>query len=62
MGKTMGRPRKPKAEIRAPGISIRLTESELMAVSDAAKRAGLGRSKFARKALLYVASNGIRIT
>ena len=62
MGKTMGRPRKPKAEVRAPGISIRLTESELMAVTDAAKLAGLGRSEFARKALLYVTSNVIRFT
>lgn len=43
-------------------ISIRLTVDERKPIDAAIKLSGLSQSEFARKALLYVASNGIRIT
>lgn len=58
----MGRPPKPKGDVRQPGISARFNESEMETISKAVKTSGLGRSDWARKSLLYIAINGIRIT
>jgi hypothetical protein len=62
MKKRVGRPKKPKAESRAPGISVRLTIDESKTIGDAVADSGLRQSDWARKALLYVAQRDIRIT
>jgi uncharacterized protein (DUF1778 family) len=59
----VGRPPVPKDKALAPGISIRLNPEETQAINEAATRSGIrSRSEWARKALIYVAQNGIRIT
>jgi hypothetical protein len=62
MKKHPGRPKKPKGESRVPGISVRFTPEERMAIDEAIKRSGLTKSEFARKSLIYVAQNDICIT
>jgi hypothetical protein len=63
MHKKVGRPVTPKDKARAPGISVRLTSQEATAINDAVSRSGItSKSDWARKSLLYVALNGIRIT
>ena len=62
MGNKVGRPTTPREHARAPGISVRLTQAERVVIDAAIKQSGLGRSAWARKCLLYVAQNGIRIT
>ncbi len=58
-----GRPKTPKDKARAPGISFRLTPDESAIISTYLSRYGITKkTEFARKALLYVASNDIRIT
>jgi len=47
---------------RAPGISARLTIAENKVIEKAVKDSGLSKSDWARKSLLYIASNGICIT
>lgn len=51
----MGRPPKPKSEIRKPALSVRLTDNELKTVEKAAKSAGLGLSVWAQSVLLNAA-------
>jgi len=59
----VGRPLVPKDKARAPGISIRLTPEESERINSAITHSGISsKSEWARKALLYVAENGIRIT
>ena len=58
----VGRPKKPSSDSRAPGISVRLTPNEELAIRDAVRRSGLTKSEWARKSLLHVANNDIRIT
>lgn len=58
----VGRPKTPKDKARAPGISVRLTQSEAKTINEAIKASGLRRSDWARKSLIYVAKNGICIT
>jgi hypothetical protein len=58
----VGRPKTPVDKTRDPGISIRLTKDESKPIDDAVRISGLKRSDWARKSLLYVALNGIRIT
>lgn len=62
MAKKAGRPKKSKAEARAPGISVRLTKDEREPIDAAVKRSGLSQSDWARKSLLHIATNDIRIT
>ena len=57
-----GRPKKDKQHSREPGVSVRLNENEARAIMEAIKLSGIRQSDWLRKALLYVASNGIRIT
>jgi len=57
-----GRPKMPEGKTRAPGVSLRLTPDEAQIVNDAVTRSGISKSEFCRKALIYVAKNGIRIT
>jgi hypothetical protein len=62
MPKKVGRPRLSKNKVYAPGISLRLVTDERKAIDAAIDASGLTQSDWARKALLYVASNAIRIT
>lgn len=63
MAKKAGRPRTPIDKTRAPGISIRLTAEESKLISDAISLSTVKRkTEWARKALIHVASHGIRIT
>jgi len=63
MTRKVGRPSKPQEQVRNPGISIRLTQDEVKLINEAATRCGIRlKSEFARKALLYVATNDIRLT
>lgn len=62
MAGKVGRPKTPKDRARSPGISVRLTVEEARIINDAVKRSKLPKSEFARKSLLYVASNDICIT
>lgn len=55
MSKKMGRPPKPKSEIRKPALSVRLTDNELKTVEKAAKSAGLGLTAWATNTLLNAA-------
>lgn len=58
----VGRPNLPKNKVYSPGISLRLVLSERQAIDKAISASGLTQSDWARKALLYVASNGINLT
>ena len=51
----MGRPKLPKAEVRKPALSVRLTDKELKAVEKAAKAAGMGLTVWATNTLLKAA-------
>ena len=62
MNKKAGRPKKAFNESRHPSISARLTRHEEGQILYAIKRSGLRKSDWIRKALLYVAVKGIRIT
>jgi hypothetical protein len=62
MAAKAGRPRVDKAKARSPGISVRLTSDERKPIDSAIKTSGLTQSDWARKALLHVALNDIRIT
>jgi hypothetical protein len=62
MSPKAGRPKVPKDKAKAPGISVRLTQDESRTIRDAIKHSGLSQSDWARKSLIYIASNGIRIT
>ena len=57
--KKMGRPRKPKNETRAPGISVRFTPEERKPIDEAVKASGMSQSDWARRSLLYVATRKI---
>lgn len=57
----MGRPPKPKGQVRHP-VCIRLNPSEKKSIEAHAKTCGLSTSDFARKGLLYLVQNAIRIT
>lgn len=57
-----GRPKSPAGKVRAPGVSVRLTESEMDEVKSAVKKTDLSQSEWVRKSLLTVARGGIRIT
>jgi hypothetical protein len=57
----VGRPKLDKAKFYAPGISLRLVLSERQAIDKAIAASGLTQSEWARKSLLYVASNAIII-
>jgi len=59
MKKRVGRPKVPKREAKAPGISVRLPENERKIIVAAVKQSGLSQSDWARKSLLYVAASGI---
>jgi hypothetical protein len=58
----VGRPKLPKDQFYAPGISIRLTRRDRKPIDDAIKRSGLTQSDWIRKSLIYVAEHGISIT
>jgi hypothetical protein len=58
----IGRPNLPKNKVYAPGISLRLTLSDKDAIDRAIIASGLSQSDWARKALLYVAANDIRLS
>jgi hypothetical protein len=58
----VGRPKLPKDQFYAPGISIRLTQSARKPIDDAVKRSGLTQSDWIRKSLIYVATSDISIT
>ena len=60
--KKVGRPKKPAGMGKSPGISVRLTEAERKTIDAAITASGLNQSNWARNALIYVASNSIRIT
>lgn len=62
MKKTVGRPKKAENESLAPGISLRLTKQERKEIDAAIDKSGLSQSDWARKSLLYVATQNIRIT
>ena len=62
MNKKAGRPALPKDKQRTPALSVRLTPDERKPIDEAIKASGLGATVWARKALQYIASNGIRIT
>ena len=51
----VGRPKLPKDQSRAPGISVRLTQGDRKPIDAAIKRSGLTQSDWARKSLIYVA-------
>ena len=58
-----GRPKTALEKKRAPGISIRLTPEETRLIKEAVTRYGIrSKSEFARKCLLYIVKNDIRIT
>jgi hypothetical protein len=57
----VGRPKLSKNKVYAPGISLRLVLSERKAIDKAIGASGLTQSDWARKALLYVAENGINL-
>lgn len=48
----MGRPPKPKSEVRGVTLTIRLTKAEKRAAEAAAKRAGVSLGEWARRALV----------
>jgi uncharacterized protein (DUF1778 family) len=62
MKKRVGRPNVPKNRLYSPGISLRLAPNERKAIDKAIAASGLSQSDYARKALLYVAENGIRLS
>jgi hypothetical protein len=62
MKKGAGRPAKPLNESRRPGLSVRLTTSEMERIEHAAALSRLRKSDWARKCLLYVIERDIRIT
>lgn len=58
-----GRPKIAKDKARAPGISFRLTPEESLVIESYITRHGIKRKTgLARKSLLYVVTNDIRIT
>lgn len=57
----MGRPKTPQSSARVPGLSVRLTKDERKTIDAAIKHSRLSQSNWARKALIYVASNGITL-
>ena len=59
MLKKVGRPKLSKNKVYAPGISIRLVADERKVIDAAISASDLSQSDWARKALLYVAANGI---
>jgi len=59
MKKRVGRPKIPKRKAKAPGISIRLSAEERKMINASITQSGLTQSEFARKALLYWATNYI---
>jgi hypothetical protein len=61
MKKKMGRPKTPQSVARVPGISVRLTKDERKTIDAAIRQSGLSQSDWARKGLIYVASNGIAL-
>ena len=53
MSKTkMGRPPKPKSEVKGVTLTIRLTKAEKRAAEAAAKRDGVSLGEWARRALV----------
>ena len=54
----MGRPAKPKAEVKAETLTLRLTRAERKAADAAAKRAGLPLSEWARCAVTVASAIG----
>jgi uncharacterized protein (DUF1778 family) len=58
----VGRPNLPKNKVYSPGISLRLVQDERKTIDKAIAASGLSQSDWARKALLYVASNGINLS
>jgi hypothetical protein len=57
-----GRPKKPKHEVKVPGISIRFTPAERKAIDAAVKRSGLSQTDFCKKILLNASHSDIGIT
>jgi hypothetical protein len=62
MSRKAGRPKVAKSKAKAPGISIRLTPDERKQIDSAIKLSGLSQSNWARKSLIFISTNGIRIT
>lgn len=58
----VGRPKVPKSKAFVPGVSVRLTANDRKAIDVAIRQSGLSQSEWARKSLLYVAENGIRLS
>jgi hypothetical protein len=63
MANKVGRPRTPKDKARSKIITLRLTQKEYDYISMAMPAAYVdNQSAWIRKVLLYVTTNGIRIT
>jgi hypothetical protein len=61
MTKKAGRPKVAKNKAKAPGISVRLSASERKIIDSAINQSGLTQSEWARKSLLYIAQNGLKV-
>jgi hypothetical protein len=57
-----GRPKVPKDKAFVPGVSVRLTANDRKTIDTAIKESGISQSEWARKALIYVAERGIKMT
>lgn len=58
----VGRPKKPKDQSLAPGISARFNPQERRIIDASVQKSGLRQSEWVRKALLHVAQNDIVLT
>lgn len=58
----VGRPKVPKDKAFVPGVSVRLTAADRKTIDTAIKESGISQSDWARKALIYVAERGIKLT
>jgi hypothetical protein len=58
----VGRPKVPKNKAFVPGVSVRLTADDRKTIDAAIQQSGLTQSEWARKALIYVAGQRIKLT
>lgn len=62
MSPKVGRPKVPKNKAFVPGISVRFTSADRKIIDEAIQSSGLSQSDWARKSLLYIAGNRIKVT